>query len=198
MLKKLIGLAGALFLASMPLSAQEYELDKTHAHVAFEIKHMMISKVKGEFGDYDIKFAYDEKSKKILVLEGVVRVNSIDTKNEKRDSHLKSPDFFDVGQYPEMRFKMTRFVPDNDSYHVVSGDAHGELTIRGVTRPVVFEVEVKGPVVDMSGKKRVGLELGANISRKDFGLTWNKVLESGGVAVGDEVDIDIDLEAVQK
>lgn len=197
MLKKLIGLAGALFLASMPLSAQEYVLDKTHAHVTFEAKHMMISKVKGEFSDYDIKVVYDERSKKLLALEGVVRVNSINTKNEKRDSHLKSNDFFNVAQYPEMRFRMTRFVPE-DSYHVVAGDAHGELTIRGVTRPAVFEVEIKGPVVDMNGKKRLGFEIGGNISRRDFGLTWNKVLESGGVAIGDEIDIEIDFEAVQK
>lgn len=169
--------------------AADYMLDKAHSHVEFKVKHMMISNVSGDFKDFDAVIAYDEKGKKLTKLEGTVQVASIDTGIEKRDNHLRSDDFFAADKHPKMTFKMTK--ADGDS---VTGD----LTIRGVTKTVTLDMDFGGVATDPWGNERMGFELNGKINRKDFGLSWNKALETGGVLVGDTVKITIAIEAIKK
>ena len=188
MLKKILlstALAAALF-------AGDYSLDMTHSEVGFNIKHLMISNVKGQFKSFDGNFSYDEKAKKITKLEGLVDVASITTGIDKRDEHLKSADFFDAAKYPKMYFVMTKFVPGKKP------KVEGKLTIKDVTKTVVFDADIGGTAVDPYGNKKAGISLNGAINRQDFGLKWNKAMESGGFVVADEVKITIDLEGNAK
>ncbi len=178
----------ASLLSAPLLFGASFELDKAHSSVGFKVKHLMISYTKGSFWDYSGVVDFDKDKMVFNKFEGVVNTDSIDTDNEKRDDHLRSPDFFDVKKFPEMSFKMTK-------YDAASGKMYGDMTIKGTTLPVVFEVEMGGVGAAPGGKTKLGFEMSTEINRKDFGLTWNKVLEAGGVAVGDEVKIDIAIEA---
>ena len=181
-----------VLLASMlsvgSLFAGNYKVDVDHSNVAFKVKHMMISNVKGQFEKFSGSFVYDEKSKRLQSLHGDVDVNSISTDNAKRDAHLKSADFFDAVKYPTMSFDLSK----------VEGDsAYGKLTIHGITKDVKMELETSGTTVkDPWGNTRTGLSLSGKINRKDFGLNWNQVIEAGGVMVGDEVKMSIELEGI--
>lgn len=165
-----------------------YNVDVDHSDVAFKVKHMMISNVKGQFNKYSGSFEYDEKTKTLKALNGTVDINSINTDNPKRDAHLKSADFFDVAKYPSMTLKVTK----------VDGDtAYTQLTIHGITKDVKMELELSGNVIkDPWGYTRTGLSLSGKINRKDFGLNWNQLIEAGGVMVGDDVKISIELEGI--
>lgn len=174
--------------------ASDYELDNSHSSVSFSIKHLMISNVKGKFKNFDGNFSIDDKSGKITKLEGVVDVASIDTDIQKRDDHLRSADFFDAQKYPKMSFLMSKFTTTKGG----KGKLAGNLMIKGVTKPVVFDAEVSKAVEDMSGNKKIALSLNTKINRKDFGLNWNKAMEAGGFVVGDEVSINIELEGTAK
>lgn len=172
---------------SSSLFAGSYSVDVAHSSVGFKVKHLMISNVKGNFKDFSGEFEYDEKSGKLVSLKGIVKAASIDTDIQKRDDHLRSADFFDVVKYPEIKFVLTR----------VSGEkAYGELSIHGVTKNIILEVEMGGSIQDPWGNTRVGLELEGKINREDYGLTWNKVLESGGVVVGKKVKLYIEIEGI--
>jgi polyisoprenoid-binding protein YceI len=122
-----------------------------------------------------------------------VRIESIDTGNEKRDDHLRSPDFFDAPNHPEMRFTSTEITDINGNTFQMKGD----LTIRGTTKPVVFETELLGTAVDNEGRQRAGFTAATTINRKDFGLTWNRVTEAGGLVVGEDVDITLDIQTIR-
>ena len=187
---KLTTLVLALMLSVGTLFAGTYNVDKDHSDVAFKVKHMMISNVKGKFDKFSGSFIYDEKTKTLQALTGVVDVNSINTDNAKRDAHLKSADFFDVVKYPEMKLTLVK----------VEGDtAYTKLTLHGITKDVKMELETSDTVVkDPWGGTRTGLSLSGKIDRMDFGLKWNKLLEAGGVMVGEEVKISIELEGVKK
>jgi polyisoprenoid-binding protein YceI len=188
MLKKIIistALAAALF-------AGDYTLDMTHSGVGFSIKHLMVSNVKGKFKVYDGNFSFDEKAGKITKLEGVVDVASIDTEIQKRDDHLRSADFFDATKFPKMDFVMTKFTAGKKP------KVEAKLTIKGVTKTVVFDADIGGAAVDPWGTKKAGFSLTGVINRKDFGLNWSKSLETGGFVVGDEVKLSIDLEGNAK
>lgn len=177
-----------LFLfGSSQLSGETLAIDKSHSEVGFSIKHLMISNVKGKFTEFDGDLEYDLKVKKFTKFDAFVVAKSIDTGIEKRDNHLRSPDFFEVSKYPKLTFKMTKY---EDGY------LHGDLTIHGITKPISFELENNGIIKDLQGNTRLGFTLEAKIDRKDFGLTWNKALEMGGVLVGDKVKITIELETV--
>lgn len=183
-----------IFLATLLLSfnvaqAAEYVVDKAHSSVNFKIRHMMISNVNGIFKDFDAVIGFDEAQKKLTKLEGTVMVASIDTGIEKRDNHLRSDDFFAAEKYPEMTFKMTKVTDDT-----VSGD----LTIRGTTKPVTLDLDFGGVATDPWGNVRMGFELSGKINRKEYGLKWNKALETGGVLVGDSVKMTIAIEAIKK
>jgi len=184
-LKKL--LFSSAFLASS-LFAGVYSVDKSHSSVGFKIKHLMISNVNGSFNDFDGKFEYDEKTKTLKTLEGEVKVSSIDTGNSKRDGHLKADDMFDAKKYPSIKFKVTK----------IDGDkVYGDFTLRGVTKNIELDFENGGVIVDPWGNTKAGFALNGSINRSDFGLTYNKVLEAGGVALGEKVKLNIEIEGKQ-
>lgn len=184
---KFLKLSLMSIIATTALFAGTYNVDRSHSDVGFKIKHMMISNVKGNFNTFTGVIEYDEKTKTIKALSGKIDVNSINTENEKRDNHLKSPDFFDAAKFPEITFVLTK---------VEGEDAYGDLTIHGVTKNVKLELENNGTATDPWGNQRMGLSLEGKINRKDFGLAWNKTLETGGLLVGERVNLEIELEAI--
>ena len=169
-----------------------YDIDNVHTHIGFAVKHMMVATVHGQFKDYrgsvDIDPADFTKSR----FEGEIDVASIDTGNAQRDDHLRTSDFFDAANHPKVTFKSSRIESKGDGEFVV----HGALTIRGVTQPVAFDVEFHGVTKNPWGKTVAGLSARATINRKDFGVSYNAVLEAGGVAVGEKVKLEIDAEFV--
>ena len=184
-LKIKLGLTSILLASS--LFAGTFNVDTVHSNVAFKVKHMMISNVTGEFDKFSGSFEYNEKTKKVTSLSAKVDVNSINTNNVKRDGHLKSADFFDAAQFPNITYTISKIMND---------EAHGEITIHGITKKVVFDFENNGMIVDPWGNTRIGLELSGSISRKAFGLKWNNLLEAGGAIVGDKIKLNIELEGV--
>jgi len=181
-------LLAVLFLSSS-LFASGYNIDPVHSKVSFKVKHLMITNVYGTFSKYDATIDYDEKSKKLRSLMANIDVNSISTENVKRDKHLRSADFFDAAKFPNMKFVILSISDD---------EAVGELTIKGITKKITFDFENNGIVKDPWGNTRLGLALEGKISRKEFNLTWNKVLETGSVVVGDKIKITVDIEAIQQ
>jgi len=185
---------GLLIVAGLS-PAQEWVIDSAHSSVQFAVRHMMVATVRGSFGKITGKVQWDPAKPSAAVVEAQVEVATIDTREPKRDAHLRSPDFFDAEKYPQMTFRSTSVTPAGPGRYKLAG----ELTIRGVTRPVVFDVEGPGqPVRGMGGELRTGATATAKINRKDFGMTWNRVLDAGGVAVGEEVTITVDVALVQK
>lgn len=169
----------SMFAASS-LFAGTYNVDAAHSAAGFSVKHMMVTNVNGKFTEFSGTFELDEKTKKIKSINAELSVNSIDTANAKRDGHLKSADFFDVDNFPKITFKSTK---------IEKNKVYGDLTIKGVTKNVKLEVDDAAAFGTIAG-----FELEGKIKRSDFGITWNKVLEAGAVAVGDEVKIKIDVE----
>jgi polyisoprenoid-binding protein YceI len=169
-----------------------WHVDPTHSSVEFEVKHMMIATVRGRFKEFEgtIEAAEDINNSRVY---GKVKAASIDTNDETRDAHLRSADFLDVEQYPEIRFESSHIEPLGGPDFRMTGD----LTIRGVTRPVELDATVEGAERDPWGNERVGIRVRGQIDRKQFGLTWQKMLESGGFLVGDEVKILVDVSAVK-
>jgi len=168
-----------------------WTVDPVHSSVEFRVKHMMISTVRGRFGEFEatIEAAADYHESKV---RGTVKAASIDTNEPRRDDHLRSADFFDAEQHPEITFESTGIE------HVEKGDfrVSGELTMHGETHPAQFEVTVHGVTRDPQGQDRVGLEVRGTLSRGEFGLRWQQALETGGVVVGDEVRVSADISAV--
>jgi polyisoprenoid-binding protein YceI len=165
-------------------------VDPAHSTIEFRVKHMTIQTVRGRFRDFDgAILAGDEPS-----VSGSIRVASLETLNEERDAHLRSPDFFDVERYPEISFR-------SDSTHFNGDDSRfvlaGELTIKGVTHPITLDGELQGTVVDAEGDERMALALRGQLDRSDYGLVWNQVLGTGNVLVGDTVDLLLDVAAVR-
>lgn len=187
-----ISLASAILSAT--LFAVDFELDKSHSAVGFSVKHLMVSNVKGKFNNFDGNFSFDAKTKKLSSLAGAADAASIDTDNQKRDDHLKSPDFFEATKFPKLTFEMTKFTPLKGEKAKIAGN----LTIKGVTKPVVFDAEISKIVQDPWGGSRMGISMSSKINRKDFGLNWNKALETGGFVVGDEVKMNVELEGIAK
>jgi len=171
-----------------------WEIDATHSQVTFAIKHMMIVTVKGHFNVFRGKLNIDEENPEKSWVEAEADASSIDTRDKNRDNHLRSPDFFDVQQYPTITFKSTKVEHTGDHEYKIIGD----LTLHGVTKEVIFQTEYSGQVKDTYGLQRAGLSAKTTIDRKDFGLSWHQALETGGVLVGDDVKIEIDLSAVNK
>lgn len=169
-----------------------WELDPAHTVVEFSAKHMMITTVKGRFTDVTGVIHADEANRSRSSVEATIKAASLDTRTEGRDQHLRSADFLDVETYPEITFKSTRVEPvDKEHFHVT-----GDLTIRGTTRPVTLKATFEGRGKDPWGGERAGFSATTKIDRRDFGLTWNAALETGGVLVGNEVKIRIEAEAV--
>jgi polyisoprenoid-binding protein YceI len=179
----------APLLAGVAL-ADTYNIDTTHTQVLFKVKHLGISTVTGNFGTFSGSFDFDPESLEAGGASVTIDVASIDTGVEDRDTHLRSPDFFEVEKHPEITFKSTKVqnVKDN-TFELV-----GNLTIRGVTKPVTLEVEVGGTATDPWGNEKAAFTAETKINRQEFGLTWSKLLETGGLVVGNEVRILLEVE----
>jgi len=171
---------------------KKWTIDPTHSEVGFKVKHMMFTNVKGLFNDYsaDIDFNDDLKDAN---LQFEAKINSIFTNNADRDNHLKSADFFDVDQYPTLNFKSTNIQGNGSEYEIT-----GDLTIKGITKPVTLNAEFSGLMTDPWGNTKVGLNLDGKINRKDFGLTYNAALETGGVLVGEDVKLNAEIQLVEQ
>ena len=168
-----------------------WQVDPAHSSVGFRAKHLMIATVKGRFTD--VAGTFEARDDGTLEASGTIQAASIDTDEPKRDEHLRSADFFEAARYPEISFVSTEMTPTGDTgFHVV-----GELTIRGITKPVELTGSVEGVGRDPWGNDRVGLELRGELDRSEFGLTWNQALETGGVLVGDRIKLEIELSAVK-
>jgi len=178
-------------LSVSPVFAATYDIDPVHTYVGFSVKHMVISHVKGNFTDFSGRFDFEPKTIRVKSVRVVIRTKSIDTNHEKRDKDLRSPDFLDVEKYPEMTFILKKSEASGNSLTLT-----GDLTIRGVTKTVVLKGEYHGSVKDPWGNRRVAFSLGTAIDRFDFGLKWNKLLETGGLVVGRKVKIGLEVEAI--
>ena len=172
-------------------TTQAFTIDPVHTSVGFVVRHLMIAKVRGHFKSVAGTIAIPAGSDVPTAVEVTIDGSSIDTREPQRDDHLRSPDFLDAAKYPTLTFRSTSIAGTPDAFQV-----HGDLTIHGTTRPVVLAATFEGRTTDPWGNLRAGYEAHTTISRKDFGLTWNQVLEAGGVAVGDEVRIELSVEAI--
>ena len=170
-----------------------WKIDTSHAHAEFAVRHLMISTVKGRFGDVQGVVRIDDSDLSKSSVDVKIGVGSIDTREPQRDAHLRSADFFDAERFPEITFKSTRIEGTGDSFTVT-----GDLTIRDTTRPVILDVTAEGRGKDPWGGERAGFSATGKIKRSDFGLTWNQLLETGGVAVGDDVRISVDVELIRQ
>ncbi|NLN32598.1 MAG: YceI family protein [Flavobacteriaceae bacterium] len=163
----------------------KWNLDKTHSEVQFKVKHMVISTVTGDFSSFDAHAESEDEVFKNAKFEFSADVNSISTKNEQRDEHLKSDDFFNSSEFPKLTFKGSEF--DGEKLK-------GEITMKGVTKPITLDVDFGGVITDPYGNQRAGFEFTGQLNRKDFGLNWNGTLESGGLVVSDNVKLFVNLE----
>jgi len=167
-----------------------YQIDATHSHVQFAVRHLMVSNVKGTFSGVTGTVTFDPAKPGDTTIDATVDVNTVNTNDEKRDGHLKSPDFFDVAKYPVMTFKSTHVASAGEG-HTVKGD----LTLHGVTKEVTLSVEeVSDEAKDPYGNVKIGATVKGKIKRSDFGLSWNAPLETGGVIIGDDVKLEFDLQ----
>jgi polyisoprenoid-binding protein YceI len=191
--KQILSAVAALaLLPSLASAATAFQIDGSHSTVGFSVRHLVIAQVRGQFTSVAGTVALDERDLTKSTVEATIDAASVDTRVADRDNHLRSPDFFDVAKYPAITFKSTKISKAGKDAYQVTGD----LTIHGVTRPVTLETTVTPEVKGMYGETRRGISATTKISRKEFGLTWNKVVEAGP-AVGDEVAISLDLEAVK-
>jgi polyisoprenoid-binding protein YceI len=170
----------------------EWKLDPTHTIVEFSAKHLMITTVKGRITDIEGSIFTDEKNPKNSSVQATLNAISIDTRTEQRDQHLRSADFLHVEKYPTIGFKSTRIEGDKKEFKLT-----GDLTIRDVTREITLDVQFEGQTKDPWGGERVGFSAQGKIDRREFGLTWNQLLETGGLAVGNDIKINIEVEAVK-
>jgi polyisoprenoid-binding protein YceI len=176
------------------MTIERWEIDSSHSSLHFSVRHLVIAKVRGSFARWSGTVQAEDGDFSKATVAVTIDASSIDTGVADRDAHLKSPDFFDVAQHPELRFVGRRV----QSISASEVDVVGDLTIKGTTREVVLRVEQHGQTKDPWGNLRAAFTAKTSIDRKDFGLTWNQVLETGGVMVGDRVDIEADIEAVKQ
>ncbi|GGJ09188.1 polyisoprenoid-binding protein [Alicyclobacillus cellulosilyticus] len=176
------------------MAKTKWALDLAHSNIDFSIKHMMFARVNGSFKKFDANIEADPEDLTTATIEFTVDASSIDTRNEDRDNHLRSADFFDVEKYPAITFKATKITRKSPGEYEVTGD----LTIRDVTRQETFIVTYEGSGKDPWGNERAGFSARGTISRSEYGLKWNAVLETGGVLVGDDVQISVVIQAIKQ
>ena len=181
-------------MSTTSTSSITWNIDPAHSHAEFKVKHMMISNVKGSFSGISGTLTENTTDSSLSQIDASIDIGTINTGDEKRDGHLKSADFFDHEQHPHMTFKSTKVEKKGDEEYAVTGD----LTVHGVTKPVTFAVEGPSqPTKDPWGNMRIGLSATTKINRKDFGLTWNATLESGGILVGEDVQISLEVQLIK-
>jgi polyisoprenoid-binding protein YceI len=187
-------IAFVLAALAIPALAADYSIDSAHSAAQFSVRHLMVSNVRGEFGKITGKVVFDDATPAATTVEASVDVSTVTTREPQRDTHLKSPDFFDVVKYPAFTFKSTSVKKTSQGL-----DVAGELTIHGVTKPVVLHLSgITKEIKDPFGLLRRGATATTVINRQDFGVSWNKALDGGGVVVGDEVTITLDIEVTRK
>jgi polyisoprenoid-binding protein YceI len=172
-----------------------YDIDPSHSSLEFAAKHAMVTTVRGRFSDFDGVLHLDGTDPSKSSAEVNIRVNSLDSRSDQRDEHLRGADFFDVEKYPEITFRSTRAAAGK---HDGEYRLWGDLTIRGVTREIELQLDYTGTAADPWGKTRVGFEGHATVNRKDWGLNWNVALEAGGILVGEKVKLNLDIAAVKR
>lgn len=169
-----------------------YVLDPTHTRIGFVARHAMVTKVRGSFNEFEGTGRFDATDPANSSLALTIQAKSIDTRNPDRDAHLRSNDFFAMDEHPEIRFQSSAIEQTGDTTFAVTGD----LTIKGVTKPVTVDLDYTGTSVDPFGNRRLGLEGGTTINRKDWGVTWNVALEAGGILVSEKVDLEFEIAAI--
>lgn len=188
-------LTAAVLAAPTGALASTWQIDPAHTSAQFAVRHLMVSTVRGQMGKVSGVVTLDDTDLTKSSVEASIDVNGIDTREPKRDDHLRSADFLDVAKYPTITFKSTKVEKVADDHYKVTGD----LTLRGVTKSVVLDVTGSPkPLQDPMGNVKVGGSATTRINRQDFGVSWSKSLDGGGVVVGDDVDITIDVELVKK
>ena len=175
------------------MATTKWTIDPTHSEVGFKVKHMMFTNVSGQFDTYDATITTEDFDFATAAIEFSANIDSINTGNSDRDNHLKSADFFDAEKNPKLTFVSSSLVKKGDDHELT-----GELTINGITKTVKLDTEVSGLLKDPWGNTKVGLNATGKINRTDFGLTWNSVLETGGVLVSEEVKLNIELQFLQQ
>ena len=196
MRKLKILVVGFIFLSGggYRINAESYVIDNIHSRIGFTVKHMMINKVYGQFNTYTGTFEYDTNNLETSKADIKIDVSSINTGIEKRDTHLKSEDFFDVKKYPEISFELSKVEKVSENKFKVTG----KMTMHGSTNTISLDVEGGDIIKDSWGNIRTGFSLTGTISRKEFGLTYNSLLETGGMVVADDIHLQIDIEGVQQ
>ena len=193
-MKMVRNIALVLATVAIPALAADYSIDSAHSAAQFSVRHLMVSNVRGEFSKVTGKVAYDDATPAATTVEASVDVSTVSTREPQRDGHLKSPDFFDVAKFPEFTFKSTGVKKTGQGL-----DVAGNLTIHGVSKPVVLHVSgITKEIKDPFGLLRRGATATTVINRKDYGISWNKDLDGGGVVVGEEVTITLDIEVTRK
>jgi polyisoprenoid-binding protein YceI len=171
--------------------ARTFAIDKAHSEAVFQVRHL-VTRVRGRFSDFEGTIQLHEARPELSSVQFTVQAGSIDTNERDRDTHLRSADFFDVDKHPTLTFRSTRIVKKSDT----SFDVAGDLTIRGVTKQITLPVTHLGKAKDPWGNEKIGFEAETTLNRKDFGLTWNAALETGGFLVGDDVKVMLSVQAV--
>ncbi|WP_168123113.1 YceI family protein [Paenibacillus sp. HB172176] len=172
----------------------QWAVDASHSAVDFSVRHMMIAKVKGSFHGFEANVAADVNDLTTADISFKIDLSTVDTRNGDRDAHLKSADFFDIEKYPTLDFKATSIIPEGGGDYKVTGD----VTLHGVTRSETFDVTFEGEGKDPWGNAKAGFSATGTIKRSDYGLTYNAALETGGVLIGDDVKISLEIEAAQQ
>jgi len=174
------------------MATTKWTIDSTHSEIGFKVKHMMFTNVSGKFDSYEATIITDEDNFENASIEFSADINSINSNNADRDNHLKSGDFFDVENHPKLTFKATSFTKKGDDFELV-----GDLTLRGVTKPVKLEAEFSGLMKDPWGNTKAGLNITGKINRKEWGLNYNAALETGGVLISEDVRLNIELQLIK-
>lgn len=190
---RLLSLAAASLLALSAHAADTYRLDPAHSTIGFAVDHLVISKVRGQFKAFEGSLSLDPAAANApLAARAVIKTASVDTGVEARDKHLRSADFFDAEKNPEIRFECTKVVNEGGALVAV-----GNFTLHGVTKEIRLPFTLKGPIKDPWGKMRVAVEARLTVDRRDYGLTWSKAMETGGLVVGNDILLEINAEAVK-
>jgi polyisoprenoid-binding protein YceI len=174
------------------MALEKWNIDVVHSTVGFTVRHLMVSKVHGYFTKWSGNLAFDEQNPSASHAEATIEVASVDTREPQRDGHLRTGDFFEAEKYPTITFKSTKVERAGERFKVT-----GDLTLRGVTKPIVLDVEYGGRSKHPQMGERVGFSANASINRKDFGVSYNQVLEAGGLAISEKVDIHLEIEATK-
>lgn len=192
MKKSLAVLGLAALIAPAALAADTWTVDRAHSEVSFQVRHF-VTNVRGQFGEFDGTIVTDAAKPEASSVEFKIKAASVNTQNDKRDAHLRTPDFFAVEQFPEITFKSTAVKPTGkDTF-----DVTGNFTLRGVTKQITLPVKFLGSLKDPWGNERAGFELSTVLNRKDYGVNWNKVLDQGGYMLSDDVTVSINLEVAK-